>query len=284
LQLLKNCSCTTAQPIYMARFFYILLFACVLTSCSEFQKALKSEDIKVKYDVAEKLYEKGKYAKSIRLFEQIAPSYRGKPQAEKLFYMYAQALYKTKQYYTAGYQFESFTAGYPRSEKIEEASLLGAKSYYYLSPRYSLDQVDTYKALDKLQQFIDRFPNSQLMPEANQLVKELNEKLETKAFEIAKQYHATAEYFGDYNAALKTLDNFLIDFPGTPLKEDALFLKYDSSYQLAINSVPSKMLDRLEAAKVNYAALVKFKADTKYKEQADTMLARIDTELQKFSK
>jgi len=268
----------------MARFLYILLFACVLTSCSQFQKALKSEDIKVKFEVAEKLYDKGKYSKAIRLFEQIAPSYRGKPQAEKMFFMYAQALFKTKQYYTAGYQFDSFTAGYPRSEKQEEASFLGAKSYYFLSPRFSLDQVDTYKALDKLQAFIDKFPNSQFMPEANQLVKELNEKLEEKAFEIAKQYHATAQYFGDYNAAIKTLDNFMSDFPGTALKEDAMFLKFDSSYQLAINSVPYKMQERLVAAKLNYASLMKFKSDTKYKEQADTMLAKIDTELQKFSK
>jgi outer membrane protein assembly factor BamD len=76
----------------------------------------------------------------------------------------------------------------------------------------------------------------------------------------------------------------LIDFPGTKLKEDALFLKYDSSYQLAINSVYIKMRERLEAAKVNYATLVKFKPETKYKEQADKMLATIDTELQKFSK
>ncbi|KGO92494.1 outer membrane protein assembly factor BamD [Flavobacterium subsaxonicum] len=268
----------------MARFFYILLIALALTSCSEFQKALKADDVKVKYEVAEKLYTKEKYMKAIRLFEQIAPSYNGKPQAEKMFFMYSDALFKTKQYYTAGYQFEKFAAGYPRSQKMEEASFLGAKSYYMLSPRYSLDQVDTYKALDKLQAFIDNYPSSQFMPEANQLVKELREKLETKAFEIAKQYHMTAEYFGDYNAAIKTLDNFIIDFPGTKLKEDALFLKFDSSYQLAINSVQVKMHDRLEAAKANYAALLKFKADTKYKEQADKMLATIDTELQKFSK
>lgn len=269
----------------MARFFYILLFlAFTLTSCSEFQKALKSDDIKTKYEVADKLYTKEKYMKAIRLFEQIAPSYRGKPQAEKMFFMYADALYKTKQYYTAGYQFESFTAGYPHSTRIEEASFMGAKSYYHLSPRYSLDQVDTYKALDKLQAFIDNYPNSQYMPEANQLVKELREKLEKKAFEIAKQYHTTAEYFGDYNAAIKTLDNFISDFPGTSLKEDALYLKFDSSYQLAINSVPMKMHERLLAAKLNYAALIKFKSETKYKEQADKMLARIDSELEKFSK
>ena len=273
-----------AQIIYMSRFFYILLITCVLASCSPFQKALKSEDIKFKYEVAEKLYDKGKYMKAIRLFEQIAPSYNGKPQAEKLFYMYSQALYKTKQYYTAGYQFEKFSAGYPRSDKAEEAGFLGAKSYYFLSPRYSLDQVDTYKALEKLQMFIDRYPNSQLMPEANQLVQELNSKLETKAFETAKQYYDTAEYFGDFNAAIKTFDNFLQDFPGTALKEDALFLKFDSSYQMAINSVHMKMHDRLIAAKQNYASLLKFNGETKYKAQADEMLAKIETELQKFSK
>jgi outer membrane protein assembly factor BamD len=268
----------------MIRFFYTLLLALTLASCSQFQKALKSEDTKVKYETAEQLYEKEKYAKAIRLFEQIAPSYRGKPQAEKMFYMYATALYKTKSYYTAGYQFESFVSSYPRSSKVEEAAFLGAKSYYFLSPRYSLDQVDTYKALEKLQAFIDRYPNSQYMREANQLVKELSYKLEKKAYEIAKQYFETADYFGDYTAAQKTLENFMLDFPGTELREDAMFLKFDASYRYAMNSVESKMQERLLVAKKDYTDLMKYRADTRYKEQADKMFAAINTELQKFSK
>ncbi|MDV6169974.1 outer membrane protein assembly factor BamD [Flavobacterium sp. DG1-102-2] len=268
----------------MTRYFYILFFALALTSCSEYQKALKNDDIAKKYEVAEKLYEKEKYTKAIRLFEQISPSYKGKPQAQKMFYMYSTALYKTKQYYTAGYQFDSFTAIYPKSDKAEEAAFLACKSYYMLSPRYSLDQVDTYKALDKLQLFIDNYPNSQYMAEANSLVKELREKLELKAYEIAKQYNTISEYTGDHNAAIKALDNFILDYPGTKYKEDALYYKFDSSYQLAINSVQNKMQDRLETAKSNYNALIKFSPETKYKAQADKMLANIDTELQKFSK
>jgi outer membrane protein assembly factor BamD len=47
---------------------------------------------------------------SIRLLSK-SPAYRGKPQAEKLFYMFSQAYYKTEQYYLAGYQFESFASG-----------------------------------------------------------------------------------------------------------------------------------------------------------------------------
>ncbi|OYQ33198.1 outer membrane protein assembly factor BamD [Flavobacterium cyanobacteriorum] len=264
----------------MAKYIYIFIIAVLISSCSPFQKALKSEDVKFKNEVAADLYNKGKYEKAIRLFEQIAPSYKGKPQAERLFYMFAQSYYKTKQYYLAGYQFESFAAGYPRSEKMEEASFLGAKSYYFLSPEYSLDQVDTNKAIDKLQNFIDNYPNSQYLPEANQLVKELREKLEKKAYEIAKQYNTIM----DYKAAVKALDNFIIDYPGTPYKEDAMYYKLNSAYQLAINSVPDKMLERLQQAKASYAALVKFRSDTKYKKQADEMLSRIDSELQKFSK
>ena len=103
---------------------FLALFAVIvfLTSCSDYQKALKSDDISVKFISATKMYEAKKYGKAIRLFEQIAPAYKGKPAAERMFYMYAQSLYKTEQYYLAGYQFESFTASYPKSEKLEESS------------------------------------------------------------------------------------------------------------------------------------------------------------------
>jgi outer membrane protein assembly factor BamD len=264
----------------MKKIISLIVLVAFFSSCSEYQRALKSEDIAVKYASSEKLYDKGKYEKAIRLFEQIAPSYKGKPQAEKLFYMYSQAYYKTEQFYLAGYQFESFASSYPKSEKQEEALFLSAKCFTKLSPFYSLDQTDTDKAVDKLQNFIDTYPNSSYMAEANTLVKEMRYKIEKKAFENSKQYNTIS----DYKAAQIALDNFISDFPGTPFKEDALYLKLDSAYKLAINSVPSKMEERLKNAKSAYYSLTKFKADTKYKNQADDMLAKIDKDLQQFSK
>ena len=165
----------------MKKFLSVLLIAVLFCSCSQYQKALKSDDVTLKYDQAVKQYEKGKYSKAIRLFEMIAPSFRGKPQAEKMFYLFAQSYYKTKQYYLAGYQFESFVSGYPKSEKIEEASFLGAKSYSKLSPVYSLDQGDTNKAITKLQDFIDTYPNSPYTAEANTTLKTLTDKIEKKS-------------------------------------------------------------------------------------------------------
>lgn len=263
----------------MKKIFSLVLVSVLLVSCSEYQKALKSEDVAVKTKVAEQMYEKEKYNKAIRLYEQIAPTVKGKPSAERIFYYYAKSYYNAKQYYLAGYQFENFAATYPKSEKREEAAFLGAECYYRLSPVFSLDQTDTDKALLKLQKFIDTYPNSEYLTQANAYVKELNEKLEKKAFEIARQYNTIS----DFKSALKAFDNFLGDFPGTTYKEKALYYRLDSAYKLAVNSVPSKKEERLNYAKVTYTSLVKFKPDSEYKQQADEMLAVIEKELQQYS-
>ena len=264
----------------MNKFLYFLLVTIVLTSCSEYQKALKNDDVAIKYAVADQKYNAKKYNKAIRLFEQMAPAFRGKPQSEKMFYMFAQSYYKTEQYYLAGYQFESFVSSYPKSEKVEEAAYLEGKSYSMLSPEYSLDQIETVKAIDKLQTFIDTYPNSTYLPEANATLKKLTDKIEKKYFEIAKQYNTIS----DYKSALVALDNFIADYPGTQYKEAALFYKLDSSYKLAINSIPAKMEERLRNAKIAYTNLVKFKEGTSYKVKSDEMLAKIEQDLKQYSK
>jgi len=257
----------------MKRFIYLAILSLVLvSSCSEYQKALKSEDVATKFKYGTELYDAGKYNKANRLFEQIVPKYRGKPQAEKLMFMHADAFYQTKDYYIAGYQFENFQRSYPQSEKAEEATFLGAKSYYQLSPVYSKEQKETIEALEKLQLFVNKYPNSQYLPEANKLIRELDYKLERKAFEIAKQYNQIA-YFesSDYEAAIKAFDNFLIEYPGTSFREAAMFYRLDSAYRLGINSVSFKKEERLNTAKNYYDTFKRFYPNSEYIAEADKM-------------
>jgi len=265
----------------MKKVFFLLLLVLSFISCSEYQKALNKDDVTQKYYMGEKMYDQGKYNKAIRLFEQIAPGYRGKPQAEKMFYMYAKASYEMKQFGMAAHWFERFISGYPNSEKIEEAWFLSGKSYANLSPRYSKDQADTYKAIDKLQEFINRYPESEYANQANEIIIALNQTIEKKYFEIAKQYNTIAGYTRDYNAAIVALDNFLIEYPGTIFTEDALYYKFDSLYHLAINSISSRKNERLEQAKSAYDALERFKPEHKYKDQTSKMIEEINKELQK---
>ena len=83
---------------------------------------------------------------------------------------------------------------------------------------------------------MDRYPNSEYTKEANELTLDLVTRLEKKDFEIAKQY----DKIRDYQAAMKSLDNFLTNNPGSPLREEALYTRLHSAYEWAINSVESK--------------------------------------------
>lgn len=264
----------------MKRLIYILIITITFSSCSEFQKAIKSEDTAVKFKMGTELYDAGKYSKAQRLFEQIVPKYRGKPQAQKLMYMNAMCHYMVGDYYTSNYHMERFVNSYPESEKAEEIAFLGAKSYYHLPPVYSKEQKETVEAIEKVQSFINAYPNSQYLADANKMVQELDYKLEKKAFEIAKQYHTIAPHNRDYEAAIKAFDNFIFDYPGATHKEEAMFYRLDSAYELAVNSVEYKKEERIKNAMEFYDSFKTRYTNSSYIEQANKMNTEL-IELQK---
>ncbi|WP_452221028.1 outer membrane protein assembly factor BamD [Lacinutrix salivirga] len=263
----------------MKKLFYILVTFTILSSCSDYQRMLKNEDIGEKFKFAENLYDQGKYSKANKLFAQIVPNYRGKPQAEKLMYLYSDTFMKMKNYYVASHQFQRFVEAYPRSEKVADAAFYSAKSAYMLSPVYSKDQTETQEAIDKLQLFINLYPKSQYTEEANKLVQELDYKLERKAFEIAKQFN----HVSDYQAALKAFDNFVFNFPGSTFREQVAFLKLDSAYKLAVNSIEVKKQDRLETAKAYYENFKSNFATSQDMDKANKMIEVINEQLQQYS-
>lgn len=269
---------------WMKNICYTLLVILTLSSCSEYQKALKSEDIATKFKLGTELYDAGKYSKANKLFAQIAPQYRGKPQAEKLMYMYSMSFYEMKDYYLAGYQFERFEDQYPKSEKAEEALFLGARSFYKLSPVYSKEQKETVTAIEKLQMFINKYPDSEYLPEANTLIQELDYKLERKAFEIAKLYNKIANFESeDYEASMKAFDNFLLDYPGTTFREEAMYYRFDSAYRLGINSIERKREERLNTAIKYYNAFYKAYPESKHSAEAAKMNTEVQTAVQNYS-
>jgi outer membrane protein assembly factor BamD len=253
-----------------------LAVATLFFACSPYQKALKSDDVGLKFHLADSLYNAQEYKKALKLMEQIVPAYRGKPQAEKLMFLYSDTFYNLGDYYLAGYQFERFSNSYPLSEKAEEAAFKGAKSFYHLSPRYSLDQRDTHIALEKLQSYINKFPDSEFHSEANNLVAELTNKLERKEFEVARQYNRIM----DYNAAINAFDNFILDHPGSEFRQEAYFMKFKSAYQLAIRSVPHRVEERLRTSKNYYNTFKRFYPESEFSQEANEIFQDIEQRLQ----
>ena len=184
-----------------------------------------------------------------------------------------------KDYYLAGYQFERFVTSYPKSEKVEEAAFLSAQSYYLLCPVYTKDQKETVDAIEKLQVFINTYPNSEYNEEANKMVKELDYKLEIKAFTIAKQYNTIA----DYKASINSFDNFLLEYPGSSLREEAIYYRLDSAYKLAVNSVEYKKKDRLKSAKNYLDAFINNFPNSDKLEVVKNMLQEVNDQLQSYN-
>ena len=148
----------------MFRLFLLILVSLLVITCNDYQKLLNSPENEVdKYTAAEEYYENGEFRRANALIEQIIPSYRGKPQGERLVFFFANSYFETRSYYSAAIQFENFIKSYPNSQRIQEAYFMEAKSYFMLSPLYTLDQEDTFTGIDKLQVFINRFPNSEYL-------------------------------------------------------------------------------------------------------------------------
>jgi outer membrane protein assembly factor BamD len=259
---------------------YCIVFAfLLLNSCGPYQKALKSEDIKLKYDLAEAYYDDGEYRRAKGLFEQLKPLYRGKPQSERITYFYANCLLNTRSYITAAYEFESFTKAFPQSDKLEEAYYLIAYSYAEISPIYSLEQKDTEEALNKLQEYINRYPESERLVEVNSTVEKLLRKLERKSFENAKQFYTIR----DYKASIKAIDNFIGDYPGTPFREEAMFIQFRAASILAINSVFSKKEERLETAVSYFDDFVRAYPKSQFLDEGYSMMNDIEKEITTFA-
>ena len=146
-------------------------------------------------------------------------------------------------YITAAYEFESFTKAFPQSDKLEEAYYLTAYAYAEISPIFSLDQKDTEEALNKLQNISIVTPIVMLGWKSILLLKNCYANW-NEIFENAKQFYTIR----DYKAAIKAIDNFIGDFPGTPFREEAMFIKFRAASILAINSVSQKNEERLDTA------------------------------------
>lgn len=264
---------------------FLLLFSFMIISCGEYQKVLNKGTVEDQYKMAVKLYESKKYTKALRLFEKITPSYRGKPQMERIQFMVAQSNFNTKSYNLAGYYFDRFTKNYPKSSKKEEAAFLSAYSYKLASPVFSLDPLDTNKALDAFQSFINTYPTSSRIEEANKHYKEIRYKLQKKAFEIAKTYYRTAGYdLRNYKAAIQAFDNLLADYLGSEFREEALYYRLKSAHDLVLKSTQRKKEGRIKDAKKAYEKLKRNYPASKYLVESDKMLATLNKQEQQLVK
>ena len=213
----------------------------VLSACkSEFERVRASNDPERMLQKAYDYYDEGEFYKAQILFELTINNYRGQAEAEKLYFTYAYSLYHQEQFILSAHYFNNFANTFINSELREEADFMSSYSYYRLSPSFRLDQSYTHKAIDGFQLFVNTYPESERVQECNELIDQMRDKLEQKAFMQGKLYYDMTLY----EAAMHSFETVLKDFPETDRAEEIRFFVIESAYLYAKNSIYDKRGER----------------------------------------
>lgn len=257
---------------------YIIIICIVVISCAcnrEYSKVVKSSDVEYKLEMADKYYEKGDCDKCIPLYEEILIYFKGKKNVEQAYYRYAECHYKLGEYQLAAFYFKNFVSSYPKSALAEQAAFMAAKCYVEESPKYSLDQVSTYEAIDKMQEFANKYPESAKVEEANNTIDEMRAKLMKKDYESAYLYFRVR----NYNAAAVSFQNLVEDYPDFYDLEKAYYYIVKSYKLYADNSYADKKLERYKLSLKAYNEFVKKFPQSTYLKELNDIKGSIDNNL-----
>lgn len=237
------------------------------SSCGGYEKLLKSTDHRLKYEKAMEYFENEEYVRAAGLFEQIVNIYRGTVTADTVYYYQARCYFMQRDYTLAGYHFKTLADNYPSSTWAEEAGFMNAYCSYRLSPRPSLDQTNTDKAITAFRLYLIKYPLTERRKEVEGYIAELQDKLVEKSYESGKLYYN----LGEYKSSIIALQNSLEEYPDTQHREELMYLLLRSNYLLAVNSVLEKQAERYQAAIDEYYSFVGEFPESRYRNEADRM-------------
>ena len=243
----------------------VIVFLLLLSSCSDYNKVVKSTDYEFKYKKALEYYEDGEYVRSSTLLKELLNIYRGTSRADKVYYYYAKSQLGMNDNLMAGHYFKTLVKEFPRSEFAEESQFMVGQCFYLDSPSVRLDQQVSQQAIDALQLFINLYPGSTRVEEANRLIIELRDKLVYKSYLSGKLYYDLK----NYKAAVVALSSSLKDFPDTRYREELMFMLLKAKYLLATKSVEEKKRERLSSALDEYFTFVDEYPESKHRKEAE---------------
>src|SRR5947209_5464083 len=166
----------------------------------------------------------------------------------------------TASYQQAEVEYKDFITFFPQLPEAAEAQLKIANMHYKQMEKPDRDYTHAMRAEDEYRQLIQQFPDSKLLPEAKQRLREVQEVLAERQFRVGRFYYLRESY----PAAIARLKTLTDTYPLYSQADDAL-LMLGRSYQSEATLIKNSKL--LEAPKMR---LVK-----QYQTEAANTYARI---------
>ena len=127
----------------------------------------------------------------------------------------------------AANEFREFLTFYPTHPRADYAQLQLARSYTEQMLAPERDQAATRDAIKEIEIFLQRFPNSQLMPEARKMEREAKDRLSEANYRVGYYYYRVKWYPG----AIDRFKDVLATDPEYSNRDAVYFHLAESLYQ-----------------------------------------------------
>lgn len=229
---------------FIASLGLLVLSVILFSSCGSSSQIRPGDSLDEAFDKAMALYDRERYSDAASSFETVITIGRGTDIGQEAQFYLAESYYQSRQYLLAAAEYQRYHTFFPRSARAADAQFQEALSYYQLSPRYNLDQSDTYESIELFQLFVNRNPDSPKVEEAVAYIDEMRAKLARKRYEAAEQYITLR----NYRAAAVYYDITVDRFPETKWAEQAQANKIRAYVIYADNSVTARQAERYQEA------------------------------------
>lgn len=148
----------------------------------------------------------------------------------------ADCLFQKEKYLEAASAYEEFVKLHPNHLKVPYAMLQIGRCHYeripqdwfLIPPAYELDQSETLVAIEKLREYLGRFPREAHAEEGRELLQECLHRMAERARYCLEFYRKR----GFYRGVVLRADEILHQYPDTGFDEEALFRRAEAWLKL----------------------------------------------------
>jgi outer membrane protein assembly factor BamD len=156
-------------------------------------------------------------------------------------------------------EFREFLTFYPTSPRADYAQLKLGMTHYKQMRKPQRDQSETREAIHEFETFVERYPNSALMEEGKQRLREARDRLSTHEYEVGVFYYKQRWYPG----AIDRLRALLKIDPGFTHRDGAYYFLAESLMKVKLPAEALPYYDKLlaEFETSEYLELAKARRD-----------------------
>lgn len=245
----------------------IILLLSVVLGCGSYnvRPDMPAEE---RFELAKKMFENEDYLDAKRQFKIIVLNNPGVTFVDDAQFYLAECHFNMEEYIIAADEYRRLIRFYPQSEWVDDAQFKVGLADYELSPKPSLDQKYTRKAIENLQRFIEDYPQSELVPEAERLLQVCRRKLAEKEYKAGELYRK----LNDCEAALVYFNSVINNYYDTQFVKRAMYWK-------------GECLMKLEKPSESFQAFSEFLSkypDSEYSDEAKERIREIENDLVKI--